>query len=170
MSSLGTWQAWLHWRAALVRRYRTQGRTCPLATLMSELGRQDPASQQVVSSLLLRWRTDLATGIRALQATGHAQTVDADTHAGALLAAIQGGVSILLATGSSAELDAVLDLSLAPLGPGQRAAEAGEDHSRSHRRRLIRPAPPPDSPGSLQTPPHTGGRDVGHRDVVESAR
>ena len=89
---------------------------------MSELGRQDPASQQVVSSLLLRWRTDLAAGIRALQATGHAQTVDADTHAGALLAAIQGGVSILLATGSSAELDAVLDLSLAPLGPGQRAA------------------------------------------------
>ena len=37
---------------------------------MSELGRHDPASQQVVSSLLLRWRTDLAAGIRALQATG----------------------------------------------------------------------------------------------------
>ena len=83
---------------------------------MSELGRQDPASQQVVSSLLLRWRTDLAAGIRALQATGHAQTVDADTHAGALLAAIQGGVSILLATGSSAELDAVLDLSTRAAG------------------------------------------------------
>jgi AcrR family transcriptional regulator len=117
LSSLTTWAAWQRWRTALVRRYRKQGRTCPLATLMSELGRHDPASQEVTSSLLLRWRTDLATGIRALQADGQALTVDADTHAGALLAAVQGGVAILLATGASADLDAALDHMLEPLRP-----------------------------------------------------
>jgi len=115
LSSLGTWPAWRRWRSAVISRYRNQGRTCPLATLMGELGRQDPASQEVVSSLLLRWRTDLASGIRALQATGGAAGVDADRHAGALLAGIQGGVAILLATGSSAELETVLDLLLEPL-------------------------------------------------------
>ena len=45
LSSLATWEAWQRWRAALVLRYRSQGRTCPLATLMSELGRHDPASR-----------------------------------------------------------------------------------------------------------------------------
>jgi AcrR family transcriptional regulator len=117
LSSLGTWQAWQRWRTAVIRRYRKQGRTCPLATLMSELGRHDPASQAVIGSLLLRWRTDLASGIRALQAHGQALAVDADTHAGALMAAVQGGVAILLATGSSAELEAAIDQMLEPLRP-----------------------------------------------------
>lgn len=117
LSALTTWEAWQRWRTVLVRRYRRQGRTCPLATLMSEIGRRDPASQEVISSLLLHWRTDFATGIRALQANGHASTVDADTHAGALLAAVQGGVAILLATGSSSDLDAALDHALEPLRP-----------------------------------------------------
>jgi AcrR family transcriptional regulator len=117
LSSLGTWHAWQRWRTAVIRRYRTQGRTCPLATLMSELGRPDPTSQEVISSLLLRWRRDLASGIRALQAHGQALGVDADRHAGAVLAAVQGGVAILLATGSSAELEAALDQMLEPLRP-----------------------------------------------------
>jgi len=117
LSSLGTWAAWQRWRSAVIRRYRRQGRTCPLATLMTELRRQDPASQEVVNSLLLRWRTDLADGIRALQAQGQAAGVDADRHAGALIAAVQGGVAILLATGSSIDLEAALDHMLEPLRP-----------------------------------------------------
>jgi len=84
---------------------------------MSELGRHDPVSQEVVFSLLLRWRTDLADGVRAMQAQGHAPGVDADRHAGALMAAVQGGVAILLATGSSADLEAALDHMLEPLRP-----------------------------------------------------
>jgi AcrR family transcriptional regulator len=117
LSALGSWAAWERWRNAVLRRYRRQGRSCPLALLMTELGRQDPASQEVVRSLLLRWRSDLATGIRALQAHGGAVGVDADRHAGALMAAIQGGVAILLATGSCEELEAALDQMLGPLRP-----------------------------------------------------
>jgi hypothetical protein len=139
LSALTTWAAWQRWRTALVRRYRRQGRTCPLATLMSELGRRDPASQEVISSLLLRWRTDLATGIRALQADGHASTVNADSHAGALLAAVQGGVAILLATGSSADLDAALDYALAPLRPTTPSATPPLDSPTAGTTRARRP-------------------------------
>jgi AcrR family transcriptional regulator len=113
LSDLATWQSWHRWKAALVRRYRAQGPTCPLAVLMSELGRTDPAAQAVTRSLLLRWRSDLAAGVTAMQANGAVRaSLDPDRFAGALVAAIQGGVAILLATGSSTELDAVLELLL----------------------------------------------------------
>ncbi len=80
---------------------------------MSELGRTDPAAQAVTRSLFLRWRRELAAGVLAMQANGAARTcLDPEHFAGAVIAGIQGGVSILLATGSSADLEAVLDLLL----------------------------------------------------------
>jgi AcrR family transcriptional regulator len=113
LSDLTTWESWQRWKGALLRRYRRQGTTCPLAVLMSELGRTDPAAQAVTRSLLLRWRSDLAAGVRAMQATGSARaSLDPDRYAGAVVAGIQGGVAILLATGSSVDLEAVLDLLL----------------------------------------------------------
>jgi len=113
LSDLATWESWQRWKEVLVRRYREQGTTCPMAVLMSELGRTDPAAQAVTRSLLLRWRGDLANGVRAMQRSGATRTsLDPDRYAGALVAAIQGGVAILLATASSAELEAVLDLLL----------------------------------------------------------
>jgi AcrR family transcriptional regulator len=121
LSNLATWESWQRWKAALLRRYRGQGTSCPLAVLMSELGRTDPAAQAVTRSLLLRWRRDLAAGVRAMQKAGSARaSLDPDRFAGAIVAGIQGGVAILLATGSSADLEAVLDLLLDQLGmPGQ---------------------------------------------------
>ena len=116
LSDLTTWESWQRWKAALLRRYRKQGATCPMAVLMSELGRTDPAAQAVTRSLLLRWRSDLATGVRAMQVNRTAPaTLDPDRFAGAIVAGIQGGVAILLATGSSADLEAVLDLLLEQL-------------------------------------------------------
>jgi AcrR family transcriptional regulator len=113
LSDLSTWESWQRWRVALLRRYRRHGTTCPLAVLMSELGRTDPAAQAVTRSLLLQWRHDLAAGVRAMQATRSARaSLDPDRYAGAVVAGIQGGVAILLATGSSADLEAVLDLLL----------------------------------------------------------
>ncbi len=118
LSALTSWDSWQRWRTAVVRRYRRQGRTCPLAVLMSELGRTDPASQEVTRSLLLKWRTELAAGVRATQTEqGLAAGLDPDRYAGALIAAIQGGVTILLTTGSSADLESALDLMLEPLRP-----------------------------------------------------
>jgi AcrR family transcriptional regulator len=117
LSDLTTWDSWQRWKVALLRRYRKQGPTCPMAVLMSELGRTDPAAQAVTRSLLLRWRSDLATGVRTMQANGAAPAaLDPDRFAGAIVAGIQGGVAILLATGSSADLEAVLDLLLERLG------------------------------------------------------
>jgi AcrR family transcriptional regulator len=123
LSDLATWESWRRWKAALLRRYRGQGTSCPLAVLMSELGRTDPAAQAVTRSLLLRWRRDLAAGVRAMQEAGSARaSLDPDRFAGAIVAGIQGGVAILLATGSSADLEAVLDLLLDQLGmPGEAA-------------------------------------------------
>jgi hypothetical protein len=67
----------------------------------------------VTRSLLLRWRNDLAAGVHAMQATGEARAcLDPDRFAGAVVAGIQGGVAILLATGNSTDLEAVLDLLL----------------------------------------------------------
>jgi AcrR family transcriptional regulator len=118
LSALTSWDAWQKWRSAVIRRYRQQGRTCPIAVLMSEIGRTDPASQEITRSLLLRWRSELATGIRAMQADGTTRTLlDPDRYAGALIAAIQGGVAILLATGSSTDLESALELLLEPLRP-----------------------------------------------------
>jgi AcrR family transcriptional regulator len=113
LSNLTTWESWQSWKSALLRRYRAQGPTCPMAVLMSELGRTEPAAQAVTRSLFLRWRRDLAAGVLAMQAGGAARNgLDPDRFAGAVVAGIQGGVAILLATGSSTDLEAVLDLLL----------------------------------------------------------
>jgi AcrR family transcriptional regulator len=123
LSDLTTWESWQRWKATLLRRYRKQGATCPMAVLMSELGSTDPAAQAVTRSLLLRWRSDLATGVRAMQMDGTAPAaLDPDRFAGAIVAGIQGGVAILLATDSSADLEAVLDLLLEQLGTPEEVA------------------------------------------------
>lgn len=122
LSALTSWEAWQKWRSAVIRRYRRQGRTCPIAVLMSELGRADPASQAITRSLLTRWRTELAAGVRAMQTGATTGSLpDPDRYAGALIAAIQGGVAILLATGSSTDLESALDLLLEPLRPEHHA-------------------------------------------------
>jgi AcrR family transcriptional regulator len=131
LSDLTTWESWQRWKAALLRRYRKQGPTCPMAVLMSELGRTDPAAQAVTRSLLLHWRSDLATGVRAMQANGTAPAaLDPDRFAGAVVAGIQGGVAILLATGSSADLEAVLDLLLEQLSTPEEVAGSTRNSGR----------------------------------------
>jgi AcrR family transcriptional regulator len=126
LSALTSWEAWQKWRSAVIRRYRRQGRTCPIAVLMSELGRADPASQEITRTLLMRWRTELAAGVRAMQLDAPTRPLlDPDRYAGALIAAIQGGVAILLATGSSTDLESALDLLLEPLRPEHHAAGPG---------------------------------------------
>lgn len=116
LGELTSWAAWQRWRDAVVERYRQQGQFCPLAVLMSELGRTTPAAQAVTASLIRQWHGEIATGIRAMQAGGKmARRIDADAAAAALLAGIQGGVGILLATGDLGFLEAALDRGIAAL-------------------------------------------------------
>ncbi|WP_236796238.1 TetR/AcrR family transcriptional regulator [Amycolatopsis sp. GM8] len=113
LSNLTTWQAWTGWRDAVVARYRKQGINCPLGILITELGRTTPAAQALTARLLEQWQAALRTGIRHMQESGDIdRRLDPDRTAAAILAAVQGGVSILMSTGRITHLEAALDTSL----------------------------------------------------------
>ncbi|GAA4201732.1 TetR/AcrR family transcriptional regulator [Actinocatenispora rupis] len=113
LSNLDTWSAWQSWRDAVVARYERQGINCPLGMLITELGRATPAAQALTSQLIGQWQAALRTGIQRLQDTGEVDPqLDADRTAAALVAAVQGGVTILMSTGRLNHLEAALDTSL----------------------------------------------------------
>jgi AcrR family transcriptional regulator len=110
LGALTSWAAWQRWRDVVVERYRRQGQHCPLAVLMSELGRTTPGAQAVTRALIRQWHSEIAAGVMHMQRKGQIATrVDAERVAAALLAGIQGGVGILLATGDLSFLEAALD-------------------------------------------------------------
>ncbi|MCO5994342.1 TetR/AcrR family transcriptional regulator [Actinoallomurus rhizosphaericola] len=116
LGDLTTWQAWQDWRDAVVRRYEQQGVDCPLGMLITELGRTTPAAQVLTARLLDRWQAALRAGVARMQETGEVdRRLDADRTAAALVAAVQGGVVILMSTGRITHLEAALDTSLALL-------------------------------------------------------
>jgi AcrR family transcriptional regulator len=109
LGALTSWAAWQRWRDAVVARYRAQGRNCPLGSLMSQVG-STPGASEVVASLLERWQAHVRQGITQMQAAGLVRRgLDADPVAAAFIAGIQGGVSVLRSTGSTAHLEAILD-------------------------------------------------------------
>jgi hypothetical protein len=113
LSQLTTWASWRAWRNAVVLRYEQQGVRCPLGPLITELGRSTPAAQAVTGQLIDQWQNHLHAGIVSVQQSGQiAHGLDAERTAAAIVAAIQGGVTILMATGSSAHLEAALDTML----------------------------------------------------------
>jgi AcrR family transcriptional regulator len=115
LSKLTSWAAWQRWRDVVVERYRKQGQQCPLSTVMSEMGRT-PGAQAVTSALIDQWRTDIESGVRAMQQQGKmTESADPARAAAALLAGIQGGVSVLLNTGDISYLEAALDVGIANL-------------------------------------------------------
>lgn len=116
LGALNSWAAWQRWRDAVVDRYRRQGQSCPLSMLMSEIGRSTPGAQAVTATLMRRWHDEITAGVRAMQGQGKvAGGIDAERSAAALLAGIQGGVGILLATGDLGYLEAALDVGIATL-------------------------------------------------------
>ncbi|MFJ9544395.1 TetR/AcrR family transcriptional regulator [Streptomyces sp. NPDC101225] len=126
LSDLGTWSAWQDWRDAVVRRYEQQGVNCPLGMLITELGRTTPASQALTGQLISQWQSALRAGIERMQDSGElGRQLDADRTAAALVAAVQGGVTILMSTGGIAHLEAALDTSLALLRTSAPSASAG---------------------------------------------
>ncbi|GLW69745.1 TetR family transcriptional regulator [Kitasatospora phosalacinea] len=128
LGALTSWGAWWQWRDKLLARYRAQGANCPLHTALAQLGRATDAARTVTCELLAQWQRQLAAGIRHLQADGATDPrLDADREAAALVAGIQGGVLILMATGTTTHLEAALDSGLARLrGPAaDRAGLAG---------------------------------------------
>jgi AcrR family transcriptional regulator len=110
LDNLGSWRAWVAWRNLVVDRYRHQGQHCPLSVLVSQLGPSEPSVRVVVVDLLDRWQDRIADGIRRMQVQGKiAPHLNAERTAAALLAGIQGGVLVMLATGRMTHLEAALD-------------------------------------------------------------
>ena len=113
LGNLTTWAAWTEWRDIVVARYRAQGMDCPLSALMSQVGRSTPGARAVVSELMSQWEALVRAGIEELQSTGEADAdLDAAQVAAALIAGIQGGVGMLMTTGSTHHLEAAIDLVL----------------------------------------------------------
>lgn len=110
LGCLDSWESWYQWRDAVVERYEAQGDHCPLGALFLQIGRTTPGARAVVIELMTKWQASLAGGIKALREKGDLpMSVDVDQTAAALLAGIQGGVTIMLSTGRSTHLRAALD-------------------------------------------------------------
>lgn len=110
LSALDSWESWSAWRDALLARYRAQGRYCPLGALMDQVS-STPGAAAVVSELLGQWQRRVSTGVVTMQGNGMVSAdLDADRIAGAFVAGIQGGVQVLRATGSTDQLESMLDL------------------------------------------------------------
>ncbi|WP_420037939.1 TetR/AcrR family transcriptional regulator [Streptomyces sp. cg28] len=116
LGRLDSWESWQRWRDVVVERYELQGDHCPLGALFLQVGRSSPGARAIVTELMRQWQAELARGIRAVQAGGLVRaSLDADRTAGALLAGIQGGVTIMMSTGDSTHLGAALDTGIAYL-------------------------------------------------------
>ncbi|MHC3458541.1 TetR/AcrR family transcriptional regulator [Streptomyces flavovirens] len=110
LDRLDSWESWYRWRDAVVERYELQNDQCPLGNLFLHIGRSEPGTRAIVVELMRQWQERIANGIRALRSRELIPaSVDVDRSAAALLAGIQGGVSIMMSTGSSAHLRAALD-------------------------------------------------------------
>lgn len=119
LGDLTSWATWHQWRDAVVERYRRQGVHCPLGVLITEIGRHTPAAQAVTRQLLKQWQRQVQAGIEQMRESGQiTRDVDPVRAAGALIAAIQGGVTILMSTGSAEHLESALDLCLDYLRTG----------------------------------------------------
>jgi AcrR family transcriptional regulator len=116
LGCLDSWEAWQQWRDVVIKRYAEQGDQCPLGQLTLHLGRTTPGTRALVAQLMERWQEYLAVGMRALQAAGRLPSdLDVEERSASLLAAIQGGVAILQATGRIYHLRAALDMGIADL-------------------------------------------------------
>ncbi|MFC3454919.1 TetR/AcrR family transcriptional regulator [Amycolatopsis speibonae] len=113
LGQLTSWEAWGQWRDVVVERYRQQGVYCPLGVLITEIGRHTPAAQAVTRRLLEQWQRQVQAGIASMRANGSiTRDIDPVRASAALIASIQGGVTILMSTGSADHLEAAMDLYL----------------------------------------------------------
>ena len=113
LGQLTSWDAWHEWRDAVVEKYRRQGVNCPLGVLITEVGRHTPAAQAVTAKLLSQWQRRIQAGIEDMKAAGEIRSdVDPARASAALVASIQGGVAILMSSGSAQHLEYALDLCL----------------------------------------------------------
>jgi AcrR family transcriptional regulator len=116
LSDLTSARKWQAWRQAVIAHYRELGDRCPLSALTAQLGKTSPPTRAIVTELYDSWEACLVAGVEAMARQGAVPPdISATETAQGILAAIQGGVVMLQATGRIAYLESGLDLALAPL-------------------------------------------------------
>lgn len=114
LGDLSTWEAWQRWRQAVIDHYADLGSKCPLGSLTTELGKSSPQARAVVTGLYAEWEAALVRGVAAMT-SDDAEGVR--RRAQSILAAVQGGVLMLQASGNTDYLDAAVTAAISPLRP-----------------------------------------------------
>jgi AcrR family transcriptional regulator len=116
LADLTSGRKWQAWRTAVVAHYGELGDRCPLGALTAQLGKTSPRTREIVSELYGTWEAYLLAGVQAMAEQGSLSPgISPETAARGILAAIQGGVLMLQATGSLDYLVAGLDTAMFPL-------------------------------------------------------
>lgn len=99
LGDLTTWRKWQAWRRRVIKMYDEQREGCALSALVGQLGLGDTTTRQIVGDMLDRWLQYLVDGVEALRASGEIdQSVDPVRAATAILTAVNGGATMLVAT------------------------------------------------------------------------
>jgi AcrR family transcriptional regulator len=113
LGELATSASWRAWRDVVVEKYRAQGDACPLSALTQQLVPGDSQIKPIIAELLRHWHELLTRGVERAQADGRVDaSADPAQLASTILAAVQGGVVLMQATGSVSHLEQALDAAL----------------------------------------------------------
>lgn len=126
LGELTSWAAWQAWRERVIAKYDAQRRNCPLSALTAQLGLADPATRTIVTELYDRWHAYLVAGVQALKDSGEIDAgVDVGRSATAILTAVTGGATLLIATDRLSYLEEGLTEALEALRHGPGAGNGG---------------------------------------------
>ncbi|MFC9979200.1 TetR/AcrR family transcriptional regulator [Gordonia sp. NPDC127522] len=117
MPQLVTWDAWRQWREQLVSERDIKGDHCPLGVLVIDLHHASPGARALIAQATSQLAFEIETGIETMRKAGRiADTADPHTIALSLTAGIYGAGALHLATGSKADVAALIDTTMAHLG------------------------------------------------------
>jgi AcrR family transcriptional regulator len=109
LGDLTTWRKWQAWRRRVIKMYDEQREGCALSALVGQLNLGDTMTRQIVGDMLDRWLQYLVDGVEALRASGEIdKSVDPVRAATAILTAVNGGATMLVATGRINYLETAL--------------------------------------------------------------
>ncbi|WP_121709007.1 TetR/AcrR family transcriptional regulator [Streptomyces sp. E5N91] len=115
LGDLTTWKVWRKWRQAVLDHYTELGRQCPLGSLTTELGKSSAEAGAILTTLFESWEEALLEGVRSMRPDYPPEATR--ERARSILAAVQGGVVMLQATGRTDYLEAALTTTVEPLRP-----------------------------------------------------
>jgi hypothetical protein len=113
LGSIVNWAGLETWSESLYSQLQRRGVHCARGALLSQLEPKEKEIIAIIAEMYGRWDLDIEEGLRRIQRVGGISSlVDPRDLAAALLAGIQDGVLVMLATGSARRLRAALDVGL----------------------------------------------------------